>query len=204
MAIHWPTPDLKGRTFKLCVLTRWDFNFCVRSSPLRGGAEDMKSRIVMFKEEWKIAWATKEALYQLISVNSHTLNLSSVSSPLNKSFVSYSVFCHVCSTSLVLVCVRPHEFTFTWWGFGGLCQRHKPTELVHSFLFCSCVRFCLYGPFNCILFHKVSRQLSVFSLCSSGLLSALIGPFNYISVYESLFQPWYNPLWLTGLKAPTN
>ena len=36
MAIYWPTPDFKGRTFKLCVLTRWDFNFCVRSSPLRG------------------------------------------------------------------------------------------------------------------------------------------------------------------------
>ena len=36
MAIDWPTPGLKGRTFKLCVLTRWDFNFCVRSSPLRG------------------------------------------------------------------------------------------------------------------------------------------------------------------------
>ena len=26
----------KGRTFKLCVLTKWDFNFCVRSSTLRG------------------------------------------------------------------------------------------------------------------------------------------------------------------------
>ena len=24
MAIYWPTPGLKGRTFKLCVLTRWD------------------------------------------------------------------------------------------------------------------------------------------------------------------------------------
>ena len=36
MAIDWPTPGLKGRTFKLCVLTRWDFNFCVRSSPLLG------------------------------------------------------------------------------------------------------------------------------------------------------------------------
>ena len=36
MAVYWPTPDFKGRTFKLCVLTRWDFNFCVRSSPLRG------------------------------------------------------------------------------------------------------------------------------------------------------------------------
>ena len=50
----------------------------------------------------------------------------------------------------------------------------KQTELAHSFLFCSCVYFCLYGPFNCISLHKVSRQLSVFSLCSSGLVSALM------------------------------
>ena len=35
MAIYWPTPGFKGRTFKLCVLIRWGFNFCVRSSPLR-------------------------------------------------------------------------------------------------------------------------------------------------------------------------
>ena len=35
MAIYWPTPGFKGRMFKLCVLTRWDFNFCIRSSPLR-------------------------------------------------------------------------------------------------------------------------------------------------------------------------
>ena len=31
---------LKGRTFKLCIITRWDFNFCVRSSPLRGHNKD--------------------------------------------------------------------------------------------------------------------------------------------------------------------
>ena len=36
MAIYWPTPGFKGRTFKLCVLTRWDFNSCVHSSPLQG------------------------------------------------------------------------------------------------------------------------------------------------------------------------
>ena len=36
MAIYWLTPGFKGRTFKLCVHTRWDFNFCVRSTPLRG------------------------------------------------------------------------------------------------------------------------------------------------------------------------
>ena len=35
MAIYWPTPGFKGRAFQLCVLTRWDFNFCARSSPLR-------------------------------------------------------------------------------------------------------------------------------------------------------------------------
>ena len=35
MPIYWPTPGFKGRTFKLCVLNRWDFNFCVLSSPLR-------------------------------------------------------------------------------------------------------------------------------------------------------------------------
>ena len=36
-----------------------------------------------------------------------------------------------------------------------------------------CVYFCLYGPFNCISFHQFSRWLSAFSLCSSGLISAL-------------------------------
>ena len=51
---------------------------------------------------------------------------------------------------------------------------HKPIELAHSFLLCSCVYFCLCGTFNCISFHKFSRQLSVFSLCSSGLISALL------------------------------
>ena len=35
------------------------------------------------------------------------------------------------------------------------------------------VYFCLYGPFNCISFHKFSRELSTFSLCSSGPPSAL-------------------------------
>ena len=68
----------------------------------------------------------------------------------------------------------PHGLTLTWQGRCDLCLCHKPTELAHSFLFCSCVCFCLYGPFNCILFHKFSRQLSVFSLCSCGLSSALL------------------------------
>ena len=51
---------------------------------------------------------------------------------------------------------------------------HKPTELAHSFLSCSCFYFCIYCPFNCISFHTFSRQLSAFSFCSSGLISALL------------------------------
>ena len=35
MAIYWPTLGFKGRTFKLCVFNRWDFNFCICSSPLQ-------------------------------------------------------------------------------------------------------------------------------------------------------------------------
>ena len=50
----------------------------------------------------------------------------------------------------------------------------KLTEVAQSFWFCSRVYFCLYDLFNCISFHKFSRQVSVFSLCSSGLISALL------------------------------
>ena len=65
----------------------------------------------------------------------------------------------------------PRGLTFTWWGCHGLCLRHKLNELAHSFLLCSCVCFCLYGPFNFISFLEFSRQLSVFSLSSSGFFS---------------------------------
>ena len=51
---------------------------------------------------------------------------------------------------------------------------HKPAEFAHSFVFFSCVYFCLFGSFTCILFHKFSRQRSVFLLCSSGFISALL------------------------------
>ena len=72
------------------------------------------------------------------------------------------------------VMARPRGLTFTWWWRCGLCLWHKPTELAHFLLFCSCACFCLYGSFNCISFHKFSRQLPAFSLCSSGLISALL------------------------------
>ena len=51
---------------------------------------------------------------------------------------------------------RPRRLTITWWGCCGLCLGYKQAEFAHSFLISSCVCFCLYGPFNCISFHKFS------------------------------------------------
>ena len=56
------------------------------------------------------------------------------------------------------------------------------SDLAHSFFSCSYVCFCPCGPFNCISFHRFSLQLSVFLLCSSGLTSALLVLFNYLSL----------------------
>ena len=69
--------------------------------------------------------------------------------------------------------------TFRWWWCCSLCFWHKPTELGHSFLFCSYVYFCLYGLFNCISFHKFSWQLHFLTLLFQ-FYFCIIGPFNYI------------------------
>ena len=74
----------------------------------------------------------------------------------------------------VSVSGSPCRLTFTRWECCGLCFWHKPTELAQSLLFCSCVCFHLYGAFSCISFHELSRQLFAFSLCSAGLISALL------------------------------
>ena len=58
-------------------------------------------------------------------------------------------------------------------GDAGVYVWHKPTELAHTFSFCSCVYFYLYDPFNCISFQTFSWHFSSFQFCSSGLNSAL-------------------------------
>ena len=77
---------------------------------------------------------------------------------------------------------HPCGLTFTWWGCWGLCFWHRPTKLAHSFLFCSCVCFCLYGP--CI-FHFINSLNN--SLLSHSVLLVLFlpyCPFNYISLWK--------------------
>ena len=54
-----------------------------------------------------------------------------------------------------------------------------------ALIFCPCVCFRLYCPFNCISFHKFSWQLSVFLLCSSGLITVLLVLSTYFSLWKS-------------------
>ena len=54
----------------------------------------------------------------------------------------------------------------------------------------SSVSHSIISPYNSLLSQFIRSYL------------CLLCPFNFISLYESLLQPWYNPLWLTGLKAP--
>ena len=56
------------------------------------------------------------------------------------------------------------------------------------------------------VFHSINSpdNSPLFSLCSSGLNSALLVLKLFVFFYESFSQSWYNPLWLTELRAPTN
>ena len=57
VAVYWPTRGFKGRTFQLCVLIRWDFNFCVRSGTLISVSAAPHCRVKL--------WALCEADYNI-------------------------------------------------------------------------------------------------------------------------------------------
>ena len=83
------------------------------------------------------------------------------------------------------------------------CARGSPSRggdvAVYSVLVS--VFFCLYDPFNCISFHKFSRQLSVSSLCSSGLISALLVLSTIFLFTKVSFSPDIIPCgWLSTKK----
>ena len=74
MAIYWPTPVFKGRTFKLCVVIRWDFDFCVCSSPLRGlkkGLTGLKKGVTGSRK----FETTEESTIRLVVFSTHWIRL---------------------------------------------------------------------------------------------------------------------------------
>ena len=96
--------------------------------------------------------------------------------------------------------------TFTWWGWDvtvfvpDINQPSSPTPFtLFLCLFLSVWPCQLY--FIQYILPTTLRILTLFFWSCSALLIL----WNiYISLYESLHQPWYNPLWLIALKAHTN
>ena len=85
---------------------------------------------------------------------------------------------------------------FTWWGRYGLCLGNEPTELAHSFFFI--LFLCLFlslWPFRMYFIPQLFPTTRHFLTLFFRSYFCLAGPFNYMSLYESLPQPWYNPLW---------
>ena len=81
----------------------------------------------------------------------------------------------------------------------------KDTTTTTTAIVCPCVCFCLYDPFNCISFHKFSRQLFIFSLCSSGLISALLVLSTVYLFMKLSFSPDIIPSgWLGSKHQLTN
>ena len=88
-----------------------------------------------------------------LHLNTHTPLTQRSRSRLTTPLFRHSVGSYPETSSHATCCLLSDShrgLTFTWWGCCGL-----------------------YSPFNCISFNKFSRQLSAFSLCSSGLISAL-------------------------------
>ena len=102
---------------------------------------------------------------------------------------------------------RPRGLTFRWWGCCRSCLWYKPTELAHFFfIFHSCVCVCLYGPFNCISFHKFSRQFTLrFLSLFFRSCFCLIGLFQlYLFMKVSLCPDIILCGWLGLIKSPSN
>ena len=97
-----------------------------------------------------------------------------------QSLLDLNTFYDLCYVNVFLLIIHlssypsPRGLAFTWWGCYGLCPRHKPTELAHSFYFVL-VYVSVFMALSTI-FHSINSpdNSPLFLLCSSGLTSALL------------------------------
>ena len=84
----------------------------------------------------------------------------------------------------------------------GMLRFNRACPLLFNLFLC---QFLSLWPFQPYFIPWILPTTLRFLTLFSRSYFCLTGPFNCVmSLYESLLQPWYNPLWLTGLKAPTN
>ena len=81
--------------------------------------------------------------------------------------------------------VCPRGLTFTWWVCYSLNFEHKSTELARSFLFSSCVSFCLMSLST--VFHSINSLNN--SPFSHSVLPTLLLPYWSFQLYIFLLTP---------------
>ena len=86
------------------------------------------------------------------------------------------------------LCVAgPRGLTFTWWGCYGICLRHKPTELAHSFD--SVPVFVSDFMALSTVFHSLNSPNN--SLLSASVLPVLFLPYWSFQLYISSWSTIY-------------
>ena len=77
MAIYSPPPCFKGRTFKLCVLNRWDFNFCIcRSHCMCVKTKSYMDKVSSYlKQSSKLQWSTADKHIKVLTCFPHRMAL---------------------------------------------------------------------------------------------------------------------------------
>ena len=81
---------------------------------------------------------------------------------------------------------------------GGDVTVYVLSPLTTLFILFLCL-FLYSWPFQLYLIPLILSTTLRFFILFFWSYFCIIGPFNYTSLYESLPQPCYNPLWLTGL-----
>ena len=83
MAVYWPIPGFKGRTFKLCVFNRRDFNFCVRSFQLRDVKFDMVKNLIWCATGVTQGWSQIPNLIFKASIHMDLLHFTNTNQSVN-------------------------------------------------------------------------------------------------------------------------
>ena len=85
----------------------------------------------------------------------------------------------------------PRGLTFTWWGWYGLCRRHKPDELAHSFLKNSVLVFTSVFVALSTVLHSINSPYN--SPLSHSVLLVLSLPFFVLSAVCPFIKVFFSP-----------
>ena len=151
VAVHWPTPGFKGTSFKLCVLNRWDFNFCVRSSPLRRAWSVLQAVLYAVLAAWSSGYASKRLRQERFFSSSSWISFSASSKQswcflVERPRISAVIYCNMvficfhCSSGSTAVTQWSLSSNMTW----RLCFTLGPRSFC-TFSFFDCRPFLLGG-----------------------------------------------------------